>query len=199
MSTNTATANQVSRTSRLPGKPGIWVPLTIDIITFMGFWIFVMIMRSENPVMFEQSRQQLNGHIGLAITLVLLTSSWFVVRALEAARARIPAKVKSNLRVALLLGFLFMALKICDWGGDILAGNNIVQNEFFGYYFCVTGYHFLHVISGMVFLAMCLWKLNYDPLDENYVEYLESAGCFWHVVDMLWVFIFPLFFLLRVV
>lgn len=199
MSTNTSTVGQVSRKSRLPGKPGIWVPLTLDIITFLGFWIFVMIMRSENPTMFEASRQQLHANIGLAITLVLLTSSWFVVRALEAAREGIPAKVQSNLRVAIVLGFAFIVLKIAGWVGDVQAGNYIDGNEFFGLYFCITAYHFLHVLAGMVFLILCYLKSRNAPVDKDYVEWLESAGSFWHVVDMLWVFIFPLFFLLRVV
>lgn len=199
MSTNASTVGQVSKASRLPGKPGIFMPLTLDIICFLGFWVFLMIFRSQNPAMFEASRQQLNVHIGFAITLVLLTSSWFVVRALEAAREGSADRVQSNLKIAILLGFVFIVLKIAGWGEDILAGNVIDKNEFFSYYFCVTGYHFLHVLAGVVFLILCLVKLNHDPVNQDYIEYLESAGCFWHVVDMLWVFIFPLFFLLKVV
>lgn len=158
-----------------------------------------MIMRSESPAMFEASRQQLNIHIGLAITLVLLTSSWFVVRALDAAREGVSAEVQSNLRVAIALGFVFVGLKILGWWEDVHAGNYIDKNEFFGYYFCVTGYHFLHVLAGLVFLCMCYVRTQSAPVDGEYVKWLESAGVFWHVVDMLWVFIFPLFFLLRVV
>jgi nitric oxide reductase NorE protein len=199
MLTNVSTVDQVSRKSHLPGKPGIWVPLTIDVITFLGFFIFFTIGRNENLALYEQSRQQLDVHIGLAVTLVLLTSSWFVIRALEAARKRIPAEVKSNLQLAILLAFAFIVLKGVGWTEDVLAGNYITTNDFFQYYFCITAYHFLHVLAGTVFLIMCLVKAQSAPVDGDYVEWLESAGCFWHVVDMLWVFIFPLLFLLRVV
>ena len=98
-----------------------------------------------------------------------------------------------------MLGFAFIVLKITGWVGDVQAGNLITTNEFFGYYFCITAYHFLHVLAGLAFLTLCYLRSRNAPVDKDYVEWLESAGSLWHVVDMLWVFIFPLFFLLRVV
>lgn len=188
-----------NKKSRLPGDSGVWMFITMDMFGFLLLFTVFTIARIGDPVLFEKGRQVLHADMAFAMTLVLLTSSWFVVRAVESARKRIPAKVQSNLLAAMLLGLAFGVLKITGYMGDIAAGHSITTSEFFGYYFAMTGLHFLHVIVGMVVLAICFFKARSGPVDENYLVWIESGGCFWHMVDMIWVFLFPMIYLLRVI
>ncbi|UWG98717.1 cytochrome c oxidase subunit 3 [Dehalobacter sp. DCM] len=182
-----------------PGDSGVWIPITLDAFVFLAMFTFFTLDRIADPILFEQSRLHLNVIIGFSNTLVLLTSSWFVVKAVQAARVRIPAKVKSNLLFAMLLGLTFGVLKIVGYYQDIMVGHSITANQFFGYYFSITGLHFVHVMVGLALLTICFFKAQRGPVDEKYLVWIESGATFWHMVDMLWVMIFPMFYLLRAI
>lgn len=184
---------------KAPGDPGVWIPITIDAITFLCFFTFFTMARINDPVLFEQSRQHLNVTLGFVNTLILLTSSWFVVKAVEAAKERIPAKIQSNLLTAILFGLMFVVLKVFGYTEDIMAGHTITTNQFFGYYFALTGLHFMHVIIGLIILTVFFFKARSGSVNGKYLVWLESAGIFWHMVDMLWVFLFPMFYLSRAI
>jgi nitric oxide reductase NorE protein len=96
---------------KLPGEPGVWILITGDMFTFFMYFLVFTAGRIDNPVLFEQGRQQLNATLGLANTLILLTSSWFVVKAVNAARKRIADQVKRYLLLAMLCGAAFGVLK----------------------------------------------------------------------------------------
>lgn len=180
----------------LPGEAGVWVLITGDMFTFMMYFLAFASERLAHPVMFEQGRRQLDASLGLANTFVLLTSSWFVVRAVQAARAGLRGSVRRNLAGAMLLGLTFAGLKIYGYVHDIRAGHTITTDPFFGYYFAITGVHFLHVLVGLVVLGIIFRKAGRRD-DPSLVVWSESGGCFWHMVDMLWVVLFPMFYLLR--
>ena len=180
----------------LPGEAGVWVLITGDLFTFMLYFLVFAAGWSADPATFEAGRRQLDASLGFANTLILLTSSWFVVRAVQSARAGRRGSVRRNLAGAMFLGLCFAVLKVYGYVHDILAGHTITTNQFFGYYFAITGVHFLHVLVGLAVLAIVFQKAGRRD-DPSLLVWIESGGCFWHMVDMLWVVLFPMFYLLR--
>jgi nitric oxide reductase NorE protein len=184
--------------ARLPGDPGVWVFITADVCAFALFFLLFTIGRAGNPQLYEHSRLALNPAVGLLNTFILLTSSLFMVFAVTAARAGNRDRVKSNLTMAMLVGSGFAVSKVLEYSAKIHAGITMLSNEFFTYYFVLTGIHFLHFIVGMVVLLVCLVKARSQEIDARYVIWIESSGCYWHMVDLLWIVLFPMIYLLRV-
>ena len=177
--------------------PGLWVLLTLDLGIFMFYFLAFTIDRAGHEAICEQGRQSLNASIAFANTLILLTSSLFVVKAVDAARKHLPKIAEHYLQCAILCGLAFVVLKISGYVGDALAGHYITTNIFYGYYYAITGLHFFHLLLGLFVLTACFLKVRKGDTGDKVIVWLTSAGCFWHLVDMLWVMIFPLFYLLR--
>ena len=181
----------------LPGDSGVWMFLTADVFLF-GVYFFVFIQgRLADPELYEHSRRQLSATIGLANTLILLTSSWLVALAVAAAREADRESVRRFLKLAIGVGAAFAVTKIVEYSLKIHAGITVTTNEFFGYYFGFTAIHFLHFLIGMAVLGVCLAKARREAIDDRYVVWIESSGCYWHMVDLLWIVLFPMLYLLR--
>jgi nitric oxide reductase NorE protein len=132
---------------------------------------------------------------GLANTLILLTSSWMVVEAVHAARARNGKKVTTNLTLALVLGIAFAVSKVIEYHSKFTHGITPATNPFFSFYFFITVVHFLHVVAGMMFILHFRNAAKSSLDSSRYLSGLENVGLFWHYVDVLWIFIFPLLYL----
>jgi nitric oxide reductase NorE protein len=182
---------------KLPGDPGVWIFILADCCAFALFFLIFTVGRMGDPALYEHSRQMLDANLGLLNTLILLTSSYFMVRAVEAARHGERSKVIRNLILAMGIGAGFAVTKVIEYSTKIHHGITMLTNEFFTYYFVFTGIHFLHFIIGIGVLAVCLAKSRKDPLDARYVTWIEASGCYWHMVDMLWIVLFPMLYLLR--
>jgi len=182
---------------RIPGDGGVWVFITADICAFALFFLLFTIGRVGQPTLYERSRQFLNPSLGLLNTLILLTSSWLMVRAVRAARAGERGPVRLNLALAMVIGAGFVVTKGFEYGEKFAAGITMLTNEFFTYYFVFTGIHFLHFLIGMCALAVCLIKSRKSALDGKFVTWIEATGSYWHMVDLLWIVPFPMLYLLR--
>jgi nitric oxide reductase NorE protein len=182
---------------RLPGDPGVWLFITADVFVFGLFFLLFSLGRVAHSALYERSRLVLNPALGLTNTLILLTSSWFMVLAVSAAREGARRRVMRNLALAMAVGSVFAVTKIIEYTAKIHAGITMLSNEFFTYYFVFTGVHFLHFLVGMVVLIICWRKAKTQPIDGNYVVWIESSGCYWHMVDLLWVILFPMLYLMR--
>jgi nitric oxide reductase NorE protein len=181
----------------LPGDPGVWMFITADVFLF-GVYFFVFSQgRLADPDLYEQSRRQLSATIGVANTLILLTSSWLVALAVVAAREARREAVTRCLKLAIGVGAAFAVMKVVEYSLKIHAGVTVTTNEFFGYYYGFTAIHFLHFLIGMAVLGVCLAKAGRDAIDDRYVVWIESSGCYWHMVDLLWIVLFPMLYLLR--
>jgi nitric oxide reductase NorE protein len=191
------TAPARAEPDRLPGDSGVWVFITADTFFFGLFFLLFSLGRSAHVALYERSRLLLNPMLGLVNTLVLLTSSWFMVRAVGAAREGARGRVLRNIALAMAVGSVFAATKVFEYTTKIQAGITMLTNEFFTYYFVFTGVHFLHYLIGMVVLMICFHKARTQSVDGRYVVWIESSGCYWHMVDLLWVVLFPLLYLLR--
>jgi nitric oxide reductase NorE protein len=185
------------RGARLVGDEGIWFFIAGDLCLFTVCFMLFMTGRMDAPALFERSRETLHLSLGLVNTLVLLTSSYFMARAVAAGRHRLRAHVVRNLSLALGIGSIFAVVKVVEYGSKFKAGISPVTNDFFMYYFALTGLHLLHYCGGMVALLVTLVRARRDELDAGYTRWIESVGVYWHMVDLIWIFLFPMLYLLR--
>lgn len=176
---------------------GIWIFIGADLAFFGMLFISFMLDRRDNPAVFAASRQTLNYNFGGINTLILLTSSWFAAMAVSAAKNNRFVAVERCLAAALLAGISFGVLKIIEYGREIGAGVSPKTNDFFMYYFTFTGIHFVHVIVGCVVLIRLLINARKQSYRSNNLIGLEIGASYWHMVDLLWILIFPLLYLLR--
>ena len=182
---------------RLAGDEGVWFFITADITMFAVFFALFVVERYKAVALFEISRQKLDPVLGVLNTLILLSSSWLVALAVHSARSGRCHAVQRYLTLGMLVGAGFAVSKIFEYWQKISHGITLLSNDFFMFYFALTGLHFLHFVIGMVVLAVCLAKSRTDALDQKYVVWIESSGCYWHMVDLLWIVLFPMLYLLH--
>ncbi|MGI9126346.1 MAG: cytochrome c oxidase subunit 3 [Mycobacterium sp.] len=194
----TASAASEVRRRHVPGEPGLWVLIFGDMLVFTVLFGVYLTQRGGHRDLFAQSQDSLNRNLGAVNTLVLLTSSLLVVTAVHAQRADSSRHLSSRLMLgAFGVGSLFVVIKAVEYYEKISAGIVPSTNEFFMYYYVLTGLHLAHVLIGLVvLLVLSRLAANPDPSPRQY-GYIEGGGCFWHMVDLLWIVIFPLLFLVR--
>lgn len=186
---------RVAQTVHPPGSDGLWTFVFIDMIIFLVMFFMFMSERLKFVDLYTESQLSLNELFGLANTLILLTSSWMVVAAIQAARRRDAPAVCRHLGFAWILGFAFSLDKLAEYYLELRAGITPVKNSFYSFYFFITFVHFMHVAAGMLFIGYC-WRRARQPLGPSVsLIGLENVGLFWHMVDVLWIFIFPMLYL----
>lgn len=181
---------------RMPGTEGIWTFVFIDMLVFLLIFFVFMAERVVNFELYRTSQVQLNPLFGFANALILLTSSWMVVEAIRSAKLRQPQKVARRLGFALALGLMFSVNKLAEYTLKIQGGIGPTENPFFTFYFFITFVHFLHVLAGMLFLLSFARSSRNCLGSDRYVVGLENVGLFWHYVDVLWIFILPMLYLI---
>ena len=191
------TERPVALTAMSPGDSGVWFFICADIMMFAVFFCLFITSRAREVEVFGHSRRLLHSVFGLFDTVFLLTSSWLVVQAVNRARVGCREGTSRYLSLAILVGIGFAVSKIVEYTHEVLGGITLQTNDFFMYYYVFTGIHFLHFWGGIVALSIMLGKTRQDPLDARYVTWLESVASYWHMVDLLWVMLFPLLYLLR--
>lgn len=186
-------------TSMLQGHqvPGVLVFVIADMSVFCLLFVGFMVDRMDNVALFDQSAATLDVRFGLANTLILVTSGLLVVLAVNAARAGRRSATRLWLMLSFLVGAGFGASKIIEYSIKIGHGITMETNPFYMYYYALTGAHFLHFAGGMVALAV-LWFLagREASVSRRCFAAIESGALYWHMVDLLWLFIFPMLYLL---
>jgi nitric oxide reductase NorE protein len=178
-----------------PGTSGIWTFVFIDMVVFFLFFLVYISERLRLPDIFATSQRLLDPFTGLTSALFLLTSSWCMVEAVNATRRNAERAAALYLNFALLLGALFAGNKLIEYSDKFAHGLSPVSNGFFTFYFLITGLHFIHVIGGMVFIGHCRMRMSTEMGNPNFRKKMENVGLFWHFVDVLWLFIFPMLYL----
>ena len=177
--------------------PSIWTFIAIDCTSFGLFFAVFMWERMPQAALFDSSAGLLDVRFGLANTLVLITSSYLVALAVAAARRGDLHDVRRKLGLGMGVGAAFAVLKLTEYSLKIAGGITPQTNAFFGYYFGLTGVHFVHYTAGMIVLAVMLGRARRAPsIDPGLTSLMISGGIFWHMVDLLWVFLFPMLYLL---
>jgi nitric oxide reductase NorE protein len=182
----------------VPGEPGIWILIFGDMVVFMVLFAVYLNRRGHNEALFAQSQAAMNQTLGAINTLVLLCSSMLIVLAALAFRSEQCRHLTARLTVtAVAVGSCFVVVKVFEYHEKVAAGLTPSTNEFFMYYFVLTGLHLAHVVIGLIVLTV-LSRLARNPAPtRTHIAFFEGGACFWHMVDLLWLIIFPLFFLVH--
>lgn len=171
--------------------------IAADMAMFGLLFASFVVDRGKQAELFEASRRLLNPDIGGINTLILLTSSWLVALAVEAARRNQDLRASRLLGGAIACGLAFGLSKAFEYGQKLRAGISLLSNPFFSYYYALTGIHLLHVAAGTVILGVLLRQVRSGAYAGGRCAGLESGASYWHMVDLLWIMLFPLLYLVR--
>ncbi|WP_433241591.1 cytochrome c oxidase subunit 3 [Actinomadura nitritigenes] len=182
------------RDGRLPGDVHMWVMVLGDLFFFGCYFVTYMVFRALSDEDFSAAQRHLHTGIGVANTVVLLTSSLFAALAVIAVRRGAFGNAQRLLLATAACGAVFALLKAYEWHSEITGGHT-VADEFFSFYYVLTGVHLVHVALGMLILGVAVRELR-DP-GKRRAEVVEQSVAFWHMVDLLWVVIFAILYLMR--
>lgn len=188
------TEQKHSRTG-LSGEAGIWIFVAGDLIVFTLFFVLVALgYRNQSGIFFE-SAATLNVTTGVTNTILLLTGSWFVATGIERMKNGPDPRTARHFSLATLCGVAFIVNKYFEWRRELSQGMTPATNEFYMYYFVFLGIHLFHVILGVAALQFARHVSLRPKISLLERRSVESAAIFWHLVDLLWVILFALFYL----
>lgn len=188
-------------------KMGMWLFLLTELLLFGGLFVIYATYRYLNQEAFHHAAMELNVFIGTLNTVILLTSS--LTAALSITALRLGNRVLSIIMLAstIILAFIFLVNKYFEWaekfhhgifpGSEDLINRPPGQILFFGLYYSMTGLHALHVLAGMIILAFVLVFIWRNKVTSTDYAKLENGALYWHLVDIIWIFLFPLFYLIK--
>lgn len=184
---------------------GMWLFLYSEIILFGGLFVLYAAYFHAYPEDFVVGGKQLNRVIGAINTIILLLSSFTVAASITAVRLKSKKLALGLIGFSIFCGVVFLINKYFEWGAkfhhDIYPNSETLvngppgENIFFGLYYVITGLHGLHVIIGMTLLSISFVLVAANKVNENRFAMLENSGLYWHLVDLIWIFVFPLFYL----
>lgn len=192
---SSAPDRQGRRAGHMPGEEGVWVFIFGDLLVFAAFFITYAVERAGAPVLFGQSQALLDRGLGLLNTLLLLTSSWFVAQAVLAVRREDP-RARRLILGGIALGAGFVVVKAFEYGAKISAGITLNTNGFFIFYYMFTAIHLIHVLIGLGVLVFLFSRFDRAGRFQAGMPLIEGGGAFWHLVDLLWIVLFALLYLL---
>lgn len=193
----TIIGSRAGRDRHLPGEAGVWLFVLGDMCVFAVFFGIFVIYRSRNVELYVRSQAELNQDYGAINTLLLLASSWFVAMAVNAGRSLNTMRATRLFTAAIGCGLGFVIVKYLEWSQKLVNGLGLTTNEFFTFYYMLTGIHLLHVIIGLLVLFILRAKSKTPLATAGDLILLESGATYWHMVDVLWIVLFPLIYLLK--
>lgn len=187
-------------------RMGMWIFIFTELLLFGGLFLVYAIYRNQYSAEFHSAAYELNTFMGAFNTVILLISSMTVAMSITAVQ-------KNNKRLALILigitiamALLFLVNKYFEWGHKfhlgIYPGSELLQQFdrgellFFGLYYFMTGLHGFHIVVGLVILSVILFKIKSGAINNDRYVLLENGGLYWHLVDLIWIFLFPLMYLI---
>jgi nitric oxide reductase NorE protein len=201
---NTATPALMKKLSekKLPGDLAMWFFILAELTVFAIFFIGFAVAEHLNSDLFAQSKAQVHPLAGLINTLALITSSFAVALSLQAMHQNKTKLAAQRLVYALLIASIYIVVKVWEYQTLFEQGFNIESNSFFTLYFLITFFHLMHVLLGMViliYMAKNAAQGQYEPStlsSKNHLSGFESGACYWHMVDLLWIILFPLIYVI---
>lgn len=186
-----------TRARRLPGEAGTWVLIFGDMTVFGILFGVYTWYRGQEPAQFAADQAALNQNFGVINTLLLLTSSLLVYAAVQAIRQDRSSLASPLILSAMACGSIFLVNKGLEYHDKLEHGIDAGTSDFFMYFYVMTALHAVHVIVGLALLGFVLSLSRRPSLTERQNAYLEGAACFWHMVDVVWIVIFPLLYLVH--
>jgi nitric oxide reductase NorE protein len=185
----------VLENKKLPGDLAMWFFILAELTVFAIFFIGFAVTERLNPEMFASGKLLLHPSAGLINTLALITSSFFVALSLNNVQQSNTRKTVLYLVLALLTACLYVVVKLWEYKALFTQDIGIETNTFFTLYFLITAFHFLHILLGMIILG-------YMAISASKGKYLnecsgfEAGASYWHMVDLLWIILFPLIYII---
>jgi nitric oxide reductase NorE protein len=167
----------------------IWILILSELLAFGAFFVVFAFVRFSEPELFRTAQGELDRFLGAVNTLVLVTSGLFAALAVQARAEGAVRTCRLWLAAAMALGFVFLAIKGVEYADKIGRGLTLTTNQFFELYYLMTGFHALHVVMGIVILGIVSWRAS--------LVNVETGTAFWHMVDLIWVLLFPIVYLIR--
>lgn len=187
-------------------KLGMWLFIFTELLLFAGLFIVYGVYRYLNPKAFHLAAEQLSVQVGTINTIILLISSATIAMASSAIRLKNKKFTLILLISTLVMALIFMVNKYFEWSGKIHHGffpssetlHNLGNGDtlFFGLYFFMTGLHALHILVGIVLITIVVVRVSKNTLTDENPVLLDNSGLYWHLVDLIWIFLFPLFYLI---
>lgn len=188
-------------------KLGMWLFIFTEILLFGALFLVYSVYRFKNQDAFHAAALNLDTVIGTINTVILLVSSATIAMSISALQQKNKKLAITLMIITLVLAFSFLVNKYFEWGAKFHHGlypgaEHLMslghgQNQFFFLYFFMTGLHAFHVIVGMGFIIFVMRQVIRDDLTYNNYTRLENAGLYWHLVDLIWIYLFPLFYLIH--
>jgi len=180
-----------------PGDLALWIFILAELLVFALFFAAYAFTRANNVELFNTYQATLNTDAALINTLALITSSYFVMRAVAAIREDNSQQCIRWLVAALFMGFIFLGVKSAEYAHHYENGINMRTNLFYMFYFSLTFFHFMHVIMGMVILSAVAIKTKQGCYSSKQHDGVESGASYWHMVDIVWLVLFPLIYIMH--
>lgn len=181
---------------RLPGDLAMWFFILAELTVFAILFIGFAVSEQLNPKIFNEGKDKLHQISGLINTLTLITSSFFVALALNKMHQGFGKQAAQLLVVAKLVASVYIGVKIWEYLSLFEQGIDIETNTFFTLYFMITFFHLMHVLLGMVILVFVTLKAAKNEYNVSNISGFESGASYWHMVDLLWIILFPLIYVI---
>jgi cytochrome c oxidase subunit 3 len=184
-------------TGRIPGNKAMWVGIFCEVTEFALMFTVYFIARAHHPEVFRAGPERLSLLAGTGYTLMLLTSGWCVARALHAMRA---GRQKASLRWllgAFVFGLGYPVIKLIEVRWNLAHGLNGDAGVFIVTYYYLTFNHLIHVFWGLLGMIWVMLRTGTGSYSADEHSGLEAFACYWHATDIIWLMIFPLFYVLR--
>jgi len=182
---------------QLAGDLAVWLIILAELLAFGILFLSYAFARTFDVALFNASQDTLDLNFGAVNTALLISGSWCVVRAVEAVKRDASANGARWLMAALVCGSGFVVIKLMEFAAKAQAGIDLSTNTFYMFYILLTGFHFFHVLAAMVFLTILLVKTGAGRYGKHNHHALETGAAFWHMVDLLWIVLFPLIYVMR--
>lgn len=195
MNSTSAFPAHTSTGRHVPGEAAVWVFILGDMLMFSAFFWQFYHDRAAQIELFNSSQGTLSIAFGALNTLLLLTGSLFVVLGVERFKAGLGTAARRMFALALACALCFCLNKIMEYGGKLSVGITPLSNDFYMYYYVFTGLHLLHLLIGMLFLWR-MWCVAAAP-QARQLRFIEVGASYWHLVDLLWVVLFPILYMVN--
>lgn len=182
---------------RLPGDLSIWIIIAVEMATFALMFGAYAVARALHLAEFSALQRTLDASRGLLNTWLLIGGSGCVVQAVAAVGRGAPRRGLAWLAGAQGCGLAFVVFKVLEYRAKAAAGIDLDTHSFYTLYFLLTGFHLAHVLAAMVFLGLLMAGVARGRFGPGRLHGLETGAAFWHMVDLLWLVLFPLLYLVR--
>ena len=190
-----STDPRVEEAERVPGEIDMWFFVVFESLVFTSYFCVYLYARTQHERAFLAAQSALSVPLGITQTVLLLTSSWAIARCVQQTSA---GRYRSAQRFAIAtaaLGAVFLILKLVEWARLIGDGHTFTSSDFMQHFFFLTGMHAIHLLIGFVVLGVIMRQLA-DPERRSH-QTIETCSTYWHTVDLFWVLIFALLYIVR--